>query len=139
MYHHLLGLGYTHPKAIFAMDAARGDILAIQHAIDFCEEEGIMLPFQIGQGVFVQTLTLYFVGEIIEVGHLHLRLKNASWVHWTGRLSTLFATKNFAHTEFPDDERKPRTEFIGECCVPLGAVNMWADWPADKLPTTSIL
>ena len=139
MFQHLTGLGHTHPTiAPLALDIVRQDYLAIRSALDYCEEQQIMIPFKIGNGIYIETLTLYYCGVIKEVGPLHIRLNTASWILRTGRKSTLFRIKTFNPSRFTNDEKKPKTEYIGKCNIPLSAINMWEDWPVEGLPTHSI-
>ena len=97
-------------------------------AADWCEEEGrsdeahylrslwetsmLKPPFEVGQSWFLCTVTLYYVGRVAELGLGWLRLEEASWVHWTGRLSTLLSVQQWTHRDFQG--RSPRVEPCGE-------------------------
>ena len=69
---------------------------------DALEEIGadMTTPFVVGQKYLICTITLYYVGEVAESSFGFLMLKNASWVHWTGRLSVLVSRKKFTGREF---------------------------------------
>lgn len=94
----------------------------------------IHFPGKVGDKVLICTVTLYYVGEIAELGVGFVRLKDASWVHWTGRLSELTRAKDFTKVR---SNRKPRTEFAGDVGLALQSVIGWypGDW---KLPKESI-
>jgi hypothetical protein len=130
-------LGDAHPGAGTLLAAASGDWQAKIIAHDILEDEGMSTtgPFKVGQKYLICTVTLYYVGEVTEIGHGYLILKDASWVHWTGRLSLLLKHKDFAHPSLAS--RKPRTEFVGDVIIETHA--RIASYPGDwKLPKESI-
>ncbi len=93
---------------------AHGDDVARMAVADYAAEHwgSEMLPFVVGEEVLVCTQTLYYVGRVAEVRGGCVKLEQASWVHWTGRLGTLLKTRKF--TGFPRDQQSPRTEHVGE-------------------------
>ncbi len=44
-------------------------------------------PWQIGKNYLIRTVTNYFTGRLIHVGHLELVLADAAWIADTGRFS----------------------------------------------------
>ena len=138
---HLLPLLETLPARYHPMfvDAIAGDELAVLGVLDLVEEEGIRVnPFVVGQGVYIETQTLYYVGLIAEISSCWVRLKNASWVHRTGRKSKLFKNKSFEAKQFSANELKPRTEYLGDWTVAIGCITGFADWPVKNLPMEAI-
>lgn len=104
-------------------------------ALDIFEEENIMhAPWKVGQKWIIKLVTLYYVGEITEVGFGWVRMSGASWIHWTGRLSTLMKEQTFY---FESDQRKPRTEYVGDVVVFITAGAAAYPWTG-TLPTASI-
>lgn len=118
--------------------ANQGDSLAMMTILDLIEERGLyMNPFEVGKAYYIETLTLYYIGEVVEAHPTWVKLKNASWIHWTGRKSVLMQHKKFDVSLF-DSSRIPRTEFVGDWCLPLAGVNSWVEWPLEGLPKESI-
>lgn len=105
-----------------AVAALQGDTNARQAVWDYAAEHwGLeMTPFVTGESYLICTQTLYYVGRVREIVGGFLVLDDASWVHWTGRLSTLLAKKKF--TGFPSGHQKPRTERCGEAFVAIGSI-----------------
>lgn len=121
-----------------AVDAINGDTVAEQVFVDILLEtvgvEGVN-PFHVGQEVFLVTQTLYYVGRVKECGIGWVLLEDASWVHWTGRLSVLMKRKKFSGWT---ESRKPRVEPIAT------PVRVWFpliadyDWTGGELPKEPI-
>lgn len=106
---------------------------------DFVEEEGIMnSPFEIGKKYIVKQNTLYYVGVVVEIGFGWIRLDKASWIHWTGKIGTLMARKNFGHQGWPSGDRKPRTEYIGDGVIIFNCNSSSAYQFDGEIPTESI-
>lgn len=105
-----------------------GDGTAPYPLQDYCEENGVNLhPFEVGKCYFIEQQTLYYVGRVTRVGPCWIEMEDCSWVHWTGRKSTLFAAKSFCHKDFGSD-RKPRTEYEGTKIIfttSTSAANLW--------------
>lgn len=95
--------------------------------------EMLMFPLEKGDRALVMTVTLYYVGEIVDKGVGWIRMKDASWVHWTGRISSLCATKDFHRVE----GRAPRTEIVKDVIISNGSIvcALPGDW---ELPSESI-
>jgi hypothetical protein len=95
------------------------------------EEQMLNPPFEVGTSYLICTATLYYVGRVIEKGVGWIRLDNASWVHWTGRLSTLLSNCTFTSAEFR--ERRPRVE-PSKCVVGIGTQTIvsWYEAPEGK-------
>lgn len=128
------------PPALTALIASwlAGDDLAGPALADYCEEHGVTLhPFKVGKSYFFEQQTLYYVGRVVEVGPCWVLLEQASWVHWTGRKSTLFRRRSFAHQGWPAGERMPRTEYLGEWIIFTTSTSGAAPW-LGELPTESI-
>ena len=84
----------------------------MQAVLDLAEEEALMLhPFEVGNVYLFQTVTLYFVGCVTKVEPCWIYLEHASWVHRTGRLSTLMS-KGRGREHYRVNP--PRTEYIGD-------------------------
>lgn len=117
----------THPDfGGVAVAALQGDEAAHMAVSDAVEGEEVSMsqtnPFEVGETYLVETVTLYYVGRVKRIIGAFVEMENASWVHWTGRKSTLAKNKDFAHSNFPDDEQKPRTEYVGEYGFSLSSV-----------------
>ena len=133
---HLIPLAELYPQhAAMLRDAAAGDDVAARAALDLIEEEGLDVnPFEVGKAYLIETGTLYYVGRVVEASPCWLRLDRCSWVHRTGRVSTLHARKSFSHKGWPADELRPRTEYIGDKILSLNAVVGAEPWPVEALP-----
>lgn len=115
-----------------------GDHEAAIPLADYCEEFGVNLhPFEVGKAYFFEQQTLYYVGRVVEIGPCWVRLEQASWVHWTGRKSVLFAHKSFSHKNWPAGARKPRTEYLGNWIIFTTSTSAAALWTGE-LPTESV-
>lgn len=100
--------------------------VALAIAADDLEEQGqndeseflrqevnvLKFPGKVGESWLICTVTLYYVGRIAENGLGFVRLEDASWVHWTGRLSTLLSVQKFRDKDF--GTRTPRVEPCGK-------------------------
>lgn len=96
---------------------------------DYCEEYLVKLhPFEVGECWLFEQQTLYYVGRVVEVGPCWVRLEKASWVHRTGRKSTLFAVRSFLHAGWPAGENRPRTEYVGDYVVFTTSTSGAAPW-----------
>jgi len=91
-------------------------------------------PFDVGEKVFICTDTLYFVGRVKTIGFGWVTLTEASWVHWTGRLSSLMASQDFNQTH---GSRKARTELVGTVTLYIQSFVCHYPWEGN-LPTESI-
>lgn len=114
--------------------ALEGDDVAERGLIDFLQEEDVCVnPFKVGKKYLVCTVTMYYVGRVKAVGFGTVDLEEASWVHWTGRLSELCKTLDFRKLK----SRKPRTEYIGDWSLLLSSIVGYkeGDW---ALPLESI-
>lgn len=119
-----------------AESALEGCETARSACADFLEEQELnVVPFAVGERHLIQTETLYWVGEIVEVAGGFLVLENASWVHWTGRMSSLVRNKSFANKKWTG--QRPRTEYVGRVIVSLSKIvnSIPGQW---ELPEESI-
>lgn len=120
-----------------SFEALAGDGLAAATFRDWAEETECVndYPFKVGDKVFFFQVTLYYVGEIVEIGRGWVRLKDASWVHWTGRVSSLFRSYDLSGLH---GGRRPRVEFLGDHTVYLHATVGSKPWlgelPKEALP-----
>lgn len=115
-----------------ALAALAGDVLGRLALTDWLEEKDQMrIPFEAGRSYLICTVTLYYVGRVVESDLGWLKLADASWVHWTGRLSTLLARQSFTHRDL--SSRKPRVEPCGDVILSLGGVIAAYPW-AGELP-----
>lgn len=81
-------------------------------------KQEIEMNFEIGQTVYVQTITKDWVGEVVAIpGPYTVCLKNASWVADSGRLSV-----------FMVEGRTPQMEVEPVGFVTVQWVN-WMPWP----------
>ena len=114
-----------------ALRALAGDETREYTLTDWLEENDAMLvnPFEVGRKYLICTVTLYYVGEVVESGFGWVRLKDASWVHWTGRLSVLLSGQSFTKGNF--GSRKPRTEYCGETIISTSAVSSAYPWTGE--------
>ena len=84
----------------------------IDEALYLRGEKFVTRPdWKVGDTVLIETQTLYYVGRVAEIGLGWTRLEEASWVHWTGRLSVLHRLRRF--NDAGHGERRPRTEYVG--------------------------
>lgn len=120
-------------------DALNGDPLAMRAVLDIVEEGGItMNPFQVGKAYYIETLTLYYIGIVEEAHPTYIKMRQVSWIHWTGRKSVTFKHKKFDKKLYNSNETKPRTEYMGDFNLSLGGINGWEEWPIENVPTESI-
>lgn len=134
----LLDAWTGHDAAVLS-DALEGDGYAQVALWDLIEERGDTVhPFQAGRAYLLETMTLYYVGLVVEATPCWLKLEKASWVHWTGRKGTLMASKSFAKAHFRGGGSTPRTEYVGSMVLAVGAVNAAFEWPEKELPAESI-
>lgn len=106
--------------AVAAILGEEAGLAAItDHLIETGEAQ--MTPFEVDDEVLIQSVTLYYVGRVKEIRGAFFRLEHASWVHWTGRITSLCKGRDFK-TGFRSGERKPRTEYIGSVWLNLAAV-----------------
>ena len=90
-------------------------------------------PFETGKAYLFCQVTLYYVGRVKDKGLGWVLLEDASWVHWTGRLSELLKKQSFAKVT----SRKPRLERCGEVGIATSALVSWYPWHGE-LPAESI-
>ncbi len=117
-----------------AAAALAGDTIAEHTLRDLLEEEGLMdSPFKVGESYLICTVTLYYVGMVTEAGFGWLKLAEASWVHWTGRLSELLRRQDFRKVS---SNRKPRVEPCGDLILSTSAIVSAYPWngPLPKEP-----
>lgn len=113
-----------------ALSALDGDAQAEYLLLDWLEDSDMLVnPFEVGKSYLICTVTLYYIGEVTESGFGWIKLRNASWVHWTGRLSVLLSGKKFKNAKFGG--RTPRTEFCGEVVVSTSSIISGYPWNAD--------
>ncbi len=119
-----------------ASQAARGDWLAAMAVVDWLQEQGVDVksPFEVGKCYLICTVTLYYVGRVVESDLGWVRLEEASWVYRTGRLSIVLAKQDFTAREL---EGRVRVEPCGEAVVSLSAVVSAYPWTG-KLPRVAI-
>jgi hypothetical protein len=92
-------------------------------------------PFEKGKAYLFCTVTLYYVGRVVDKGLGWVRLEGASWVHWTGRLSVLLKRQSFTHRDLAS--RRPRVEPCGEVTLATGSLVSVYPWTGD-LPTAPV-
>lgn len=120
-----------------AIAALCGDYRARDLMADHLSEYGEvdLELFKEGSTVLIETVTLYYVGRVVRRDGPFVVLEEASWVHWTGRKSTMARLKAFRG--FQSSENQPRTEYVGDVAVSVHS--MVAVLPGEwKLPTESI-
>ncbi len=92
-------------------------------------------PLDVGKSYFFCTVTLYYCGRVVERGMGWVKLQDASWVHWTGRLSVLLNRQSFTHRDL--SARKPRVEPCGEVVLSTSSLVSYYPWTG-KLPDEAI-
>ena len=111
------------------LSSLAGDDVATGALMDLTEEYNVNLhPFEVEKCYFIEQQTFFYVGRVVRVGPCWIELEDCSWVHWTGRKSTLLRAMSFDHTHFPDGDRKPRTEYEGQKFIftaSTSAANLW--------------
>lgn len=118
-------------RALEGDDAARGAVWDYAHE----HWRADVLPFEEGHCYLICTQTLYYLGRVKAVTGGFLVLEDASWIHWTGRLSTLLS--RYKLTNFPSGHQKPRSERIGEVIVALAGIISAYPW-GGPLPQESV-
>lgn len=83
-------------------------------------------PFEVGKSYLFCQVTLYYVGRVVEMGLGWVKLQDASWVHWTGRLSTLLKVQSFTNAQMKS--RTPRVEPCGEVVLATSALVSAYPW-----------
>jgi hypothetical protein len=81
--------------------------------------------FEIGEKVFIRTVTFHYIGEISERDGDWLTLKNASWVADSGRFHVAIR-----------DGKLNEVEFVGDASVNLATATDALPWKHD-LPSES--
>jgi hypothetical protein len=119
-------------------DAAMNDLLAINVLWDVTEELGVTHPFEVGKAYYFETNTLYWCGRVVAVYPCWLKLDTASWVHWTGRKSVLLSKKSFKAEHYAQNDQKPRTEYVDQWTIAIGAISGFEEFDVSELPTTSL-
>lgn len=92
-------------------------------------------PFEEGKSYLICSVTLYYCGRVKARGPGWLLLEQASWVHWTGRLSVLLKSKKFSSGH---SGRKPRVEPCGEVILGTAAIVSAYPWGDGELPTSPV-
>lgn len=78
-------------------------------------------PFRIGECVLIRTVTMIQTGEIVDIGHDWIELREAAWIADTGRFADTLAKGTPSEVEpIPGD---------GRCVVGRGAVVDMFPWP----------
>lgn len=85
-------------------------------------------PFECGKSYLFCTITLYYIGRVTEMGLGWVRLEDASWVHWTGRLSVLMKRQSFTHADLA---RRPRVEPCGQVVLATSALVSAYPWKGE--------
>lgn len=126
-----------HDMRATALAAGFGDETAASAVVDWLQDQGedMRQPLEVGKSYLICTVTLYYVGRVAEAAFGWVRLEDASWVHWTGRLSLLLAKQDFKAREL--QSRKPRVEPCGEVILSLAALVSAYPWTG-KLPREPI-
>lgn len=111
-----------------AQACVMGEPAADLAVYDLLEERGASMqpPFEVGKSYIICTVTLYYVGRVDQVSFGFIRLQQASWVHWTGRLSELLK-----YQRFPRQGRRARVEPCGEVLVATGAIVAAYPWTGE--------
>ena len=118
---HFHALLQSHPLCGgIVLDAIACDGVAVAGVLDLIEEEQLMNhPIEVGCYYLFQTVTLYFAGRVTSVEPCWVHLEDASWVHRTGRLSTLLK-HGFDRSKF--NVNPPRTEYVGAYTIAVSSL-----------------
>ncbi len=60
---------------------------------------GEFAPWEIGEAYFIQTVTHYYLGKLVDVKETELVITNASWVASTGRFNQFMSGSNPSENE----------------------------------------
>jgi hypothetical protein len=120
--------------ALLGDETAKNSVF--DYAMEFWGAE--MCPFEVGEIYLIQTVTLYYVGRVKRIVGAFVELEDdCSWIHWTGRLSSLCKSLKFTEG-FASGDNKPRTEYIGRTVgLNMGSIVDYIAAPFD-LPKRSI-
>jgi len=77
-----------------------------------------MFPFNIGEKVFIRTVTLYYTGEITAITGDWITLSNAAWIADTGRF----------HQFLTDGKCNEYEGFPEKVHVPMGSIIDLSPW-----------
>lgn len=140
MIDHMFALAQIYPQVeLFLPEAIAGDYTSIRAILDFVEEEEIEVhPFKVGECYYIETQTLYYIGKCVEVSPCWIHFEKASWIHWTGKKSSLMKERSFDKKHFKQGETVPRTEYIGEWNEAIWAITGYCTWPENELPERSL-
>jgi hypothetical protein len=75
-------------------------------------------PFEIGKNYFVRTVTMYYVGTLVDIKGQWLVLNEASWICDTGRF----------HDFLKDGKCNEYEAFVDQVRIPMGSVIDVTDW-----------
>ena len=81
--------------------------------------------FNVGDKLFIRTVTFHHVGEVAEIGGGFLQLKDASWVADSGRFGVAIETGTLSEVEY-----------VGDAFVNVSTIVDAFPWTHD-LPTES--
>lgn len=115
-----------------AIAALSGDPVAAFAVADWIEEQGESMyhPFETDKMYLIETVTLYYVGRVVKQNAAWLWLgEDTSWVHWTGRLSTLIREQSF--TSPRHGTRLPRIEPCGPKFVSVASIVSASPWTGE--------
>ena len=111
------------------MNGCRGNETAWMAFLDRIQEEDVLMwNLKVGEIVFIETPTVYAIGEIEELGLMHLRLKPGA--HEIRTLNNLYTFLNDGKYH-QDDEATP---LPGYKIIPALSVVNVHQWVHEKMP-----
>lgn len=104
-----------------------GESSALIPLFDCLQEEGVkeMTGLEVGENYYVETVTKYYVGELLAVDFSGITLVKAAWIPSTGRYNEAFKSGVFEEVE-PLPLKTP-------LYLPAGVVSAIVEW-SHKLP-----
>src|SRR5574337_422839 len=90
---------------------------------DYLEEQGVipMKNLTVGKPYYVETVTKYYVGELVDSDFSGVTLVKAAWIPDTGRFHEAFLNGSFNEVEpLPDNLR---------LFLPAGVISGIVEWP----------
>jgi len=80
-----------------------------------------LVPFKIGDKLFIRTVTLYYTGEVKDIVGSWIVLKDAAWIADTGRF----------HDFIKDGKCNEYEGFINDVKIPMDSVIDITEWRHD--------
>lgn len=90
--------------------------------------------FQAGKAYYIQQEQMYYVGIVDQiVDGKWLKMRNASWVIWTGNVD-----ESLGKMTFRNNSKTVKTGYVGEWIVHIDHIMALKEWPVGEVPTSSL-